>query len=257
VSRRKPLTAQERRHKAEMFRRMRKAGIDPYGGPTFGERFAGDLLSTARDAPRGVIELPKAVGLDVRDMLKANLTGQRQQRRRGRPAFVNPLPAGIELKRTKRVARATRNSVLADLRHPLRHPGNTFLLGASAVSGGALAGVRGASALSAASRAARAKPPRGPRVAVKLRNIHPVMRPKVKELRAAEKVATRSSTERAIRAGASKGLRSPTRGERVLGATAAAQAGARRQRAAEELARRQKQAAALRATFLNRSQHNR
>lgn len=258
-----PRAAQERRDAANrrarknagrraLERRLRKAGIDPHGGPTFGERLGQNLLDTARDAPRGVATFGDAFYRDAREPHDwANAA--RKAKREGRPP--PPLFPGGPWSRTRRLLDAAKDQFVSDVRHPLRNPGNTLLSVGGLATGGALTGVRAAGVLSAASRAAKATPGRTPRVVTSKRKARKMDPGKlgvgqlVRDLEKAEKQATQGP----LRAGVGAYMRRPTRPERLAGAALAANVAARRQRAARELAAQRRQA----AQFRSRSQQGR
>ncbi len=98
-------------------------------------RFGSDLEHAAVSSPAGLYQIGKAAVHDIQDVNRFILTGKR-------PGKSHTAEIG------KGIARQT----VEDFRHPLRHPGNTFLdiLGAASLGGGA------AARLGAAGRAARA-----------------------------------------------------------------------------------------------------
>lgn len=93
--------------------------------PTGFDRFVGDLLDAAAYTPTGLYRFGRAYGLDARDQL---LHAQG--------------PNAIPAPRTRKLLRAVGSSTLGDLRHPLRHPGYTFLSALALASGGAGAASR-------------------------------------------------------------------------------------------------------------------
>lgn len=205
-------------------------------------RTLADLAATARDAPRGAATFGDALYRDFREP-HDYAEAVRKARREGRP-----LPPKFKpWNRTRRVLGVAKDQLIEDVRHPLRHPGNSLLAALSVVSGGVTTGARATSALSAASRAARVAPTsRVPRVVAKRRNVRELDPSKlgvgkmVRELRAAEKIATpKTSAIRAARAGG-RDLRGKRMGpqERLLWEAQVAHVMARRQRAARELEQR-------------------
>lgn len=118
------LTPQDRRQIAAGF----DIGVHGLVGKTFS-----NLLEAAANTPAGVYELGKASALDHRDLL------------RGDPGF----------KRSRKLAKAIGESTVQTVRHPLRRPGDTLLLGVGALTGGAGL-VSRTSAAGSAARAASA-----------------------------------------------------------------------------------------------------
>jgi hypothetical protein len=110
-------------------------------------KVATDLFGTARDAPGGAYALGQALSHDTA-AAAGYLPGASKHARKARgEGFRTPV-----------IARDIGRQAIEDARHPLRHPGNTLLLGAGFLSGGAALGGRVARSTSAARRATRVKP---------------------------------------------------------------------------------------------------
>jgi len=209
-------------------------------------RTLADLAATARDAPRGAATFGEALYRDAREP-RDYAEAVRKAKREGRP----PPPKFKPWHRTRGILGVAKDQLVEDIRHPLRHPGNTLLAAGSVLSGGLTAGARATSALSAASRAARAAPTsRVPRVVARRRTVRELdpsklgVKKMVRELRAAEKIATpKHAATRAAQAGG-RDLRRNRMGpqERLLWEAQVGHAMARRQRAARELEARQARA---------------
>jgi hypothetical protein len=80
-----------------------------------------DIFDAVRDAPLGIADTARAIGLDYRDTIRRAQHGDL---------------SGLGMPRTRRLAAATGHVVRSTVRHPLRHPGDTTLLLAGAVSAG-------------------------------------------------------------------------------------------------------------------------
>lgn len=92
--------------------RVKQAVEDAVGvprHPDLGQRFAHDLVMAGRNTLLGPPTIALAIGKDYRDVASG----------RARQPGYEP--------RTKRIVKAMSHAVVQDVKHPLRHPGNTLL----------------------------------------------------------------------------------------------------------------------------------
>lgn len=108
----------------ETEKKLQAAGLMPSRGGGLAFKTAENLAEAAVNAPGGIYQAGKAVALDARDTAK------------GKPT----------LKRTGQVGKAVAVSTKDTVRHPLRRPGDTLLLGWGGIGAGAGAASRVAAA---------------------------------------------------------------------------------------------------------------
>jgi hypothetical protein len=132
-------------------------GKQPAGPGWFLAKVIGDVAQAGMDTPPGLANIAKAQALDWRDFGKGYLHGIQTGTTQESPEVMKSAKAfwrsGL-FPRTRHIARDVSAQTYNDLRHPLRHPGNTLLAGISAATGG----VTAASQLRLAGKAARRVP---------------------------------------------------------------------------------------------------
>lgn len=129
---------------------LRKAGVSPatiakvkkaglLDSPGLFDKAAKNILESAIYTPAGLYEIGKAVTSDV-------------------AAALDPNPRGADrsFKRSRKVGKAVAASTAETIKHPLRRPGDTLLLGLGLATGGASLASRASAAGSAAKAASAA-----------------------------------------------------------------------------------------------------
>jgi hypothetical protein len=127
-----------------------------------GARALADLYHTAHDAPLGVAALGTAMYRDWHQPVvdsKAYEAAKEYAKKHGQPPPPKPKFSfgRYGFPRTRAIGKAAGQAFRDDIRHPLRHPGNTLLDVAGLVGGGIGLGVKGSAALRAAEGASKVR----------------------------------------------------------------------------------------------------